>query len=64
MLGKKHDAIPNDQAAFFAKSVLIGFLLSSIKGAWDVAGHFNQIFSDYKFAQAEEFLGQIWEGKP
>jgi hypothetical protein len=46
------------------KTVLIGTLLSSAKGAWDVSDEFNQLLPDFKFTQIEEFLAQVWEGKP
>ncbi len=46
------------------KTVLIGMLLSSAKGAWDVSDEFNRLLPDYKFTQAEDFLTQVWEGKP
>jgi hypothetical protein len=46
------------------KIVLIGTLLSSAKGAWDVSTAFNQLLPDYKFTQIEEFLARVWEGQP
>jgi hypothetical protein len=46
------------------KTVLIVTLLSSAKGAWDVSDEFNQLLPDFKFTQIEEFLAQVWEGKP
>lgn len=46
------------------KTVLIGTLLSSAKGAWDVSNAFNQLLPDYKFVQIEDFLARVWEGQP
>jgi hypothetical protein len=46
------------------KTVLIGTLLSSAKGAWDVSDEMNQLFPDFKFTQIEDFLTEVWEGKP
>lgn len=46
------------------KTVLIGTLLSSAKGAWDVSNAFNPLLPDYKFTQIEEFLAGVWEGQP
>jgi hypothetical protein len=46
------------------KTVLIGTLLSSAKGAWDVSDAFNQLLPDYKFTQIEDFLARVWEGQP
>jgi hypothetical protein len=46
------------------KTVLIGTLLSSAKGAWDVSDAFNQLLPDYKFTKIDEFLARVWEGQP
>lgn len=46
------------------KKVLIGTLLSSAKGAWDVSDAFNKLLPDYEFTQIENFLAKVWEGKP
>ncbi|KAK8041081.1 NAD(P)-binding protein [Apiospora phragmitis] len=59
-----HSAVSQDQESAFQKAVSIGFLLSSIKGAWDSSDEMNQMFPDYKFTSAEMFLKKVWEGKP
>ncbi|KAK8137574.1 hypothetical protein PG984_003067 [Apiospora sp. TS-2023a] len=59
-----HKAVSQDQAAAFQKTVSIGFLLSGAKGAWDSSDEMNQIFPNYNFTSAEEFLRNVWEGKP
>ncbi|TAQ86952.1 hypothetical protein B7494_g4724 [Chlorociboria aeruginascens] len=61
-LGKRHPSFTEDQAAELAgmlKTVLIGTLLSSAKGAWDVSDAFNQLLPDYKFTRIEEFLAKV-----
>lgn len=66
-LGKRHPSSTveeADQLAAVLKTVLIGTLLSSAKGAWDVSDAFNQLLPDYKFVQIEEFLAKVWDGKP
>jgi hypothetical protein len=66
-LGKRHPSFTEDQAnqlAAMIKTVLIGTLLSSAKGAWDVSGAFNQLLPDYKFTHIEEFLERVWKGQP
>ncbi len=66
-LGKRHPSFTEDQAdqlAAMLKTVLIGTLVSSVKGAWDVSDAFNQLLPDYKFTLIEEFLTNVWEGKP
>ncbi|KAK7911073.1 NAD(P)-binding protein [Apiospora marii] len=59
-----HKAVSQDQAAAFQKTVSIGFLLSSVKGAWDSSDEMNHMFPDYEFTSAEEFLMKAWEVKP
>lgn len=66
-LGKRHPsstAEEADQLAAVLKTVLIGTLLSSAKGAWDVSDAFNRLLPDYTFVQIEEFLAKVWDGKP
>jgi len=63
-LEARHSSVSDDQAAQLLKSVLIGTLVSGVKGAWAVSDEFNQILPDYKFTQIEEFLANVWEGKP
>jgi hypothetical protein len=46
------------------KQVVIGLLLSSLDGGWDVSGELNQIFPDYEFMEIEDFLSKVWNGKP
>lgn len=66
-LGRRHPSFTedrSDQLADVLKTVLIGTLLSSAKGAWDVSDAFNHILPDYKFTEIEEFLTEVWKGKP
>ncbi|CAG9936343.1 unnamed protein product [Clonostachys rosea f. rosea IK726] len=59
-----HKAVSDEQASSLLKAVSIGILLSSIKGAWDISNEWNELLPDFKFTQAEDFLGTVWEGKP
>jgi len=66
-LGKRHPSFTDDQAEALAvvlKTVLIGTLLSSAKGAWDVSDAFNKLLPSYEFTRIENFLANVWEGKP
>ncbi|PVH76900.1 NmrA-like family protein [Cadophora sp. DSE1049] len=66
-LGKKHPSFTDDQVVeleAMLKIVLIGTLLSSAKGAWDVSDAFNRLLPDFKFTEIEGFLSDAWEGKP
>ena len=46
------------------KTVLIGTILSSAKGAWDVSNEINQLAPDFEFTQIEDFLTEVWAGRP
>ncbi|KAH6987752.1 hypothetical protein BKA56DRAFT_612504 [Ilyonectria sp. MPI-CAGE-AT-0026] len=59
-----HPSVSKEQAENLVKTVLIGTLLSSAKGAWTISDEFNQLLPDYQFTQIEEFLAEIWAGKP
>ncbi|KAI0144743.1 hypothetical protein BJ166DRAFT_602915 [Pestalotiopsis sp. NC0098] len=59
-LRANHPSIPEEQAAEMLKSVLIGILLVSVQGSWDVSDEFNKCLLDFKFADMEEFLTGIW----
>ncbi|KAK1761850.1 NmrA-like family protein [Phialemonium atrogriseum] len=66
-LGKRHPSFTEDQAdqlAAMLKTVLIGMLVSSAKGAWDVSDAFNRRLPDFEFTEIEDFLSKAWEGKP
>ncbi|KAK5993993.1 Oxidoreductase swnN-like protein [Cladobotryum mycophilum] len=66
-LGKRHPSFTDDQAEELAgmlKTVLISTLLSSAKGAWDVSDAWNKLLPDYQFTQIEDFLAEVWVGKP
>lgn len=66
-LGTRHPSFTDDQAEQLAaalKDVLIGTLVSSAKGAWDVSDAWNRLLPDYEFTKIEMFLAEVWEGKP
>ncbi|KAK7425789.1 hypothetical protein QQZ08_007765 [Neonectria magnoliae] len=63
-LEKRHRAVSEEQAAALVKVVSIGMLLSSVKGGWAVSDEFNQIFPDFRFTEAEDFLTKVWAEKP
>ena len=63
-LEKRHQAVSEEQYSAFVKSVTIGTLLSSTKGAWDVSDELNQLFPDYRFDKMEDFLAKVWSGEP
>jgi hypothetical protein len=63
-VAKKHKAVSDEESLAFFKTVTIGFLLSSVKGAWDVSDELNRLFPDYEFEEIEAFLTKVWSGKP
>ena len=63
-LEASHPSVGGDQVEKMLKTVLIGTLLSSAKGAWDVSNELNKLLPDFKFTRIEDFLAKAWEGKP
>lgn len=62
-LKKKHQAVPDEQFAGLLAEVPIGFLLSSVKGAWDISDELNQLFPECELDRMEEFLIKVWAEK-
>ncbi|KAG8162427.1 hypothetical protein KVR01_008192 [Diaporthe batatas] len=62
-LKQKHQAVPDEQLAGFLTEVPIGFLLSSVNGAWDISDEFNQLFPACELHEMGEFLTKVWAGK-
>jgi hypothetical protein len=66
-LGTRHPSFSDDQAdqlAAVLKGVLIGTLISSAKGAWDVPDAFDQLLPDFNFTKIDQFLSSVWDGLP
>ncbi|ETS77126.1 hypothetical protein PFICI_11000 [Pestalotiopsis fici W106-1] len=59
-LRARHPSLAEDKAADMLKSVLIGMLLSSAKGAWTVSDDFNRCLPDFKFTNIGDFLANVW----
>ena len=62
-LEARHPSFTGEQVDKALKNVLIGTLVSSAKGGWDVSDEFNQLLPNYKFTEIEEFLAKVWEHK-
>jgi hypothetical protein len=56
----QHPDLTPEQAEGFLNQVMIAYVLSTAKGAWDGSDEWNQRLPDYKFVSAEEFLQGIW----
>lgn len=63
-LEASHPSVAGDQVEQMLKTVLIGTLISSTKDAWDVSEEINKLLPDFKFTRIEDFLSEVWEGKP
>jgi N-acetylglutamate synthase/N-acetylornithine aminotransferase len=62
-LEASHSSVSGDKVEEMLKTVLIGTLVSSAKGAWDVSDEFNGLLPGFNFTQIEDFLAEVWEGK-
>ncbi|KAL1629935.1 hypothetical protein SLS54_000794 [Diplodia seriata] len=47
-----------------SRHIMITFLRSVAQGAWTVSDSWNKLLPDYKYTSAEDYLTQIWMGKP
>jgi hypothetical protein len=61
---RRHQGIKEEEAEYMAKQIVIGVLLSSLEGGWDVSDELNQLFPDYEYTKIEDFLSEVWSGKP
>ncbi|KAG7289197.1 hypothetical protein NEMBOFW57_005560 [Staphylotrichum longicolle] len=59
-----HPSFTPEQAQAFAASMTAGMVLGIGAGALSVSDEWNQIFPDYEFTKAEDFLARVWGGKP
>jgi hypothetical protein len=59
-----HPSVPEEQWEGFAKAVVIGTLPSVERGAWDVSDEWNKLLPELKLTTIEDFLTDIWQGKP
>jgi hypothetical protein len=63
-LETSHPSVTGEEAEKFLKTILIGTLIGSAKGAWAVSNEWNRLLSHHRFTHVEEFLAEVWEGKP
>lgn len=55
-----HPSMAKEDAVEFSKRLLRGIILNAAEGAATVSDEWNQIFPDYKFVTAEEFLTGVF----
>ncbi|KAK4185447.1 hypothetical protein QBC35DRAFT_389440 [Podospora australis] len=67
VLGRKHpsfSAEENEKLQQMFKTVMIGTLLGSVRGAWDVSDAWNKLLpEDFEFMGIGRFLERVWSGK-
>jgi len=50
----------NKEAESYLKTILIGMLLSILKGMWDGSDEWNHLLPEHQFDRVEPFLSDIW----
>ncbi|KAF2733018.1 NAD(P)-binding protein [Polyplosphaeria fusca] len=59
-----HPSLAPEQVAEFSRVGLAGFLLAISNGAFSTSDEWNRLLPDHTFTGAEEFLADVWRGKP
>ncbi|KKY14169.1 hypothetical protein UCDDS831_g08384 [Diplodia seriata] len=59
-----HPCFPDEHREIISRHIMITFLRSVAQGAWTVSDSWNKLLPDYKYTSAEDYLTQIWMGKP
>jgi hypothetical protein len=60
----EHPSLPAEQSEAMAGALVTGMLLGTDSGVWSVSTEWNKLLPDYKFTKAEDFLTEVWSGKP
>jgi hypothetical protein len=59
-----HPSIPAEQVTMFSRIIVAGILLALSAKCYSCSDEWNRLLPDYEFAQPEEFLSEVWRGKP
>ncbi|KAH6975167.1 hypothetical protein BKA56DRAFT_490115 [Ilyonectria sp. MPI-CAGE-AT-0026] len=59
-----HHGVPEDLRDQMSKGATIEFVRAGAMGTWSVSDEWNRLLPDYRFTSAEEYLTNVWEGKP
>ncbi|KAK0725090.1 hypothetical protein B0H67DRAFT_658127 [Lasiosphaeris hirsuta] len=59
-----HPAIPEDQVEAISRHFLIAAFLAKLSGGHVVSDEWNKLLPDYVFTSMEQFLTDVWTGKP
>lgn len=59
-----HPAITLEMREAFAKQIVAGVLRAALNGAFGVGDEWNRLLPDLRMTTVEDFLSEIWSGKP
>ncbi|KAK0650732.1 hypothetical protein DIS24_g6558 [Lasiodiplodia hormozganensis] len=59
-----HPCLPDEHREIISRHVMITFLRSVAQGAWTVSDTWNRLLPDNKHISVEDYLTQVWTGKP
>ncbi|EXJ73464.1 uncharacterized protein A1O5_03225 [Cladophialophora psammophila CBS 110553] len=59
-----HPAIAPEMRVAFAKQIVAGVLQAALKGGFGVSDEWNQLLPGLRMTKADDFLLEIWSGKP
>jgi hypothetical protein len=48
----------------FSEAVISSVMAGALRGTWAVSNEWNQLLPNLKMTAVDEFLRDIWEGKP
>lgn len=59
-----HPAFTPEEAEALAAKLTAGILLGMAAGSLTAGEEWNRLLPDYESTKADEFLGEVWRGKP
>lgn len=59
-----HPAIPVELRESMSEEIVAGYFKAIEAGSWAVSDEWNKLLPNYRFSNAEEYLANVWQGKP
>ncbi|KAF4535875.1 NmrA-like family protein [Lasiodiplodia theobromae] len=59
-----HPAIPVELRERMSEEIVAGYFKAIEAGSWAVSDEWNKLLPHYRFSNAEEYLANVWRGKP
>ncbi|GME23603.1 hypothetical protein BKCO1_1000043 [Neofusicoccum parvum] len=59
-----HPGVPEEYKEIVSRNVMISFVRSAAERSWSVSDEWNRLLPHYRFTAAEDYLREVWEGKP